>query len=149
MIELTDRECIAGFMTKIGHETMVARGNELGLKNTIFGVNDTKTTTEDLTTFMNTAFLSKLAPTASGGRVLSSMQTTRMRDGIMAGLDKGNVANLAGEAGTVHNDSAIVYSPKGVYLFAVLSDGASRADIAALTRKVEALHQILPPKGSN
>lgn len=146
MIEKTDLECIKGFMTKIGHETMVARGKELGLRGTTFGVTETRTTTADLLGFITTGFQTKLAPTANGGRILSTMQSTRLKDGIGAGLTKGTVANLAGESGTVHNDAAVVYSPKGTYLFMVMSDGASRADIAELTKKVEALHQVPPPK---
>lgn len=146
MIEKTDHDCIGAFMTKIGNQTMVARGKELGLRGTTFGVTNTKTTTDDLVTLLNKAYSTQLAQNAGGGRVLSTMQSTRMKDGIQAGLDKGNTANLAGELGTVHNDAAVVYSPKGVYLFAVMSDGASRADIAELTRKVEALHQVPPPK---
>lgn len=146
MIEKTDLECIKGFMTKIGNETMVARGKELGLKGTTFGVSDTKTTTNDLTAFLNVAYMTKLAPQAGGGRILSTMQSTRMKDAIGTGLGKGTVANMAGEQGTVHNDAAVVYSPKGVYILVVLSDGASRADIAALTQKIETLHQVPPPK---
>ena len=146
MIEETDLECIKGFMTKIGHATMVNRGKELGLRGTTFGVSDTRTTTNDLLGFITTAFQTKLAPTANGGRILGTMQSTRMKDGIGAGLAKGTVANLAGELGTTHNDAAVVYSPKGTYLFIVMSEGASRADIAELTKKVEALHQVPPPK---
>lgn len=146
MIEETDLECIKGFMTKIGHETMVARGKELGLRGTTFGVTDTRTTTNDLLSFITTAFQTKLAPTANGGRVLATMQSTRMKDGIGAGITKGTVATLAGELGSTHNDASVVYSPKGTYLFTVMSEGASRADIAELTKKVEALHQVPPPK---
>lgn len=146
MIEKSDMDCISAFFTKIGNQTVVARGNELGLRGTTFGVTNTRTTTDDLTGFLNKAYLTQLAPTAGGGRVMSTMQSTRMKDGIQAGLDKGNTANMAGEIGNVRNDAAVVYSPKGVYLFIVMTDGASWESIAELTRKVEALHQVLPPK---
>jgi hypothetical protein len=147
MIELPDLDCLKGFMTHIGHETMVKRGEELGLKNTTFTIGATKTTTNDLATFINTAFLTKLAPTANGGRVMSSMQAARMRDGIQPGLTKGNTATLAGELGTVHNDASLVYSPQGTYIFVVMSDKAiNRAEITELTKKIEAIHQVKPPK---
>lgn len=147
MFERTDLDCVKGFMTKIGHETMVIRGKELGLRGTTFGITDTRTTTADMLGFLTTVYQTKLAPTANGGRVLSGMQTTRMKDGIAAGLQgKGSTASIAGESGITHNDAAIVYSPKGTYLFIVMSEGASRADIAELTKKVEALHQVPPPK---
>ena len=146
MIEKSDMDCIGGFFTKIGHQTILARGNELGLRGTTFGVTNTRTTTDDLTGFLNKAYLTQLAPTAGGGRVMSTMQSTRMKEGIQAGLDKGNTANMAGEIGNVRNDAAVVYSPKGVYLFIIMTDGASWKDIADLARKVEGLHQVLPPK---
>ncbi len=146
MIEKTDMDCSGAFMNMIGHETMVARGNELGLLGTSFAAKQTKTTTNDLAHFLVNLFNSKVAPTANGPRILSTMQTTRLRDGIPAGLTKGSIANLAGEAGTVHNDAAVVYSPKGIYILAIESDGATRANLAEIATKIEALHAIAPPK---
>lgn len=146
LIERTDLACSTAFMNKIGHETMVARGKELGLKGTIFAGSQTKTTTNDLSLFLTNLFGTKVAPSAGGGRILSAMQNTRLRDAIPAGIAKGTIANMAGETGKVHNDAAIIYSPKGVYVFSVLSEGASRADIAELTKKVETLHQVSPPR---
>jgi hypothetical protein len=146
MIERTDTDCSLAFMNKIGHETLVARGKELGLTGTIFAAAQTKTTTNDLLNFLIQVYRSQVAPNVGGGRILSAMQTTRLRDGLQAGLGKGNVTNIAGEGGTVHNDAGIMFSTKGVYVLTIMTDGASRADIAALASKVEALHQVSPPK---
>lgn len=147
MIEVTDHECIKGFMIHIGHETLVKRGQELGLKNTTFAVGATKTTTNDLANFINTAFLTKLAPSANGGRILAGMQATRMRDGIQPALIKGNTATLAGELGTVHNDASLVYSPQGTYIFVVMSDKAiGRSEITELAKRIESIHMVKPPK---
>lgn len=146
MIEKTDLACSMAFMDRVGHETLVSRGKELGLKGTTFAGNQTKTTTNDLAMFLTNLFFSKVAPSAGGGKIMSSMQNTRLRDAIPAGIAKGTIANMAGESGKVHNDAAIVYSPKGVYVLAVQTEGASRADIAEFTKKVEALHQVAPPR---
>lgn len=146
MIERTDLACSNAFMSKIGHETMVSRGKELGLKNTTFAGMQTKTSTNDLALVLKNLFFTKVATSAGGGRIMGAMQNTRMSDAIPAGIAKGTVANVAGEAGKVHNDAAIIYSPKGVYVLAIQTEGASRADIAELTKKVEALHQISPPR---
>lgn len=146
MIEKTDTNCSTAFMNKIGHETMVSRGKELGLKNTTFAGTQTKTSTNDLALFLNNLFFSKVAQTAGGGQIMGAMQTTRMRDGIAAGIARGTISNVAGTAGKVQNDAAIVHSPKGVYILAIQTEGASRADIAELTKKVEALHQVTPPR---
>lgn len=146
MIERTDTKCSEAFMSKIGHETLVKRGQEIGLKNTIFAQTETKTSTNDLVGMLESLFRAKYATTVGGSRVLTAMQNTRMRDAIPAGISKGAVANIAGEAGTIHNDAAIVYSPKGVFLLAVMSDGAGRKDIADLAKKIDGLHSIAPPK---
>lgn len=147
MIEKTDLSCSNAFMDKIGHETLVARGKELGLTGTIFAQTNTQTTTNDLNYFMVNLFRTQVAPSAGGQRILTEMQATRMSDGIKAGLPSTvNLANLAGEGGTVHNDGAIIYSPKGIYLLSILSDGASRADLANLAKAVDNLHNQQPAK---
>ena len=149
MIEKTNLDCSVGVMNLIGHQTMVNRGNELGLAHTTFASDRTATSASDQMLFLNKLYKSLVAPTAGGSRILSTMQNTRMRDGIPAGIAKGTVSNLAGEGSTVHNDTAVVYSPKGTYILVILSEGSSRDNIADLTRKVEALHQVLPPKPKN
>lgn len=146
MIERTDLDCSNAFMSKIGHETLVTRGKELGLTGTTFAASQTRTTSNDLMNFLVNVYRSKVAPTAGGGRILSAMQNTRLRDGLLVGLGKGNVANIAGERGTIHNDAGIMYSQKGVYILVIMTEGASRADIATLAGKVEALHNVAPPK---
>ncbi len=146
MIERTNIDCSNAFMNKIGHETMVARGKELGLTGTTFAASQTRTTTNDMMNFLVNVYRSKVAPTAGGGRILGAMQGTRLRDGLLVGLGKGNVANIAGERGNIHNDAGIMYSQKGVYILVIMTEGASRADIATLAGKVEALHTVPPPK---
>ena len=51
----------------------------------------------------------------------------------------GSVADKVGFLNGLLHDAAIVYSPKGDYALTVMSDGSSWANIAEITRKIEAL----------
>jgi beta-lactamase class A len=60
------------------------------------------------------------------------------RQGIPAGAS-GAVADKVGFIDALLHDSAIVYSPSGTYVLAIMTDGSSWANIAQLTREIEAL----------
>ena len=98
-----------------------------------------KTTPNDLAQF--TAMLeSRQLPIsrASQDKLINAMRRNVYRQGIPAG-SKGPVADKVGFLDALLHDAAIVYSPSGTYALAIMTDGSSWAEIAALTRKIEEL----------
>ena len=66
------------------------------------------------------------------------MKRNVYRQGIPAGAS-GTVADKVGFLNGLLHDAAIVYSPKGTYVLVILTNGSSWANIAELTKKIEAL----------
>jgi beta-lactamase class A len=66
------------------------------------------------------------------------MKANVYRKGIPAGV-QGTVADKVGFMNGLLHDAAIVYSPKGTYVIAVMTDGSSWATIADLARQIDTL----------
>ena len=140
MIVLSDNPCPQALVKRIGHSAVQADVKELGMKSTNFLDADSyKTTPNDLAQF--TAMLeSRQLPIsrASQDKLINAMRRNVYRQGIPAG-SKGPVADKVGFLDALLHDAAIVYSPSGTYALAIMTDGSSWAEIAALTRKIEEL----------
>ena len=72
-------------------------------------------------------------------RILSAMKEQRVVTKIPAGLPEGTVcANKTGELSRVENDTAVIYSSGGDYIFCVMSDrvspGTAQSEIAEMSR---------------
>ncbi len=149
MMQRADEACRIGFFTRLGYNKMVQRGNELGLKNTTFSNKDSSTTVEDVHKVMINLYKNQVGRTEGGQKILTLGRTTRITEGIPAGVKAGGVAHVVGEGGTSFNDAAVIYSTKGVYVLTVLTkDGSSWEKIAELTKKIEAFKQVKVPKGA-
>ena len=140
MIVLSDNACPEALIKRMTHAAMQADVRELGMKGTNFQAADSyKTTANDLAQF--TAMLeARQLPIsrASQDKLIAVMRRNVYRQGIPAG-SSGAVADKVGFLEGLLHDAAIVYSPRGTYALAIMTDGSSWADIAALTRKIEEL----------
>lgn len=148
MIQNGDEACRIGFFTRLGFNKISQRGAELGLKNTVFADKGGKTTAADLHAVTLAIYKNQVARAEGGQKILNLGRNVRSSDGIPAGLSKGTVSHVVGENETSHNDTAIVYSEKGVYALTVVSEGSSWDKIAELTKKIQSFKQMKIPKGA-
>lgn len=145
MIIKQDEACRLGFYNRFGYAHTTARGAELGLRNTLFADKGGVTSANDLQKLMIGLYKNQIARTEGGQQILSTGRTIRSNEGIPAGVTTGDVSHLVGENEKAHNDTAIVYSSKGVYALTVLSDNSSWEKVAALAKKIEAFKQMKIP----
>lgn len=137
MISNSDNACAEAFLTKIGLKTVSSEINALGLKDSNFiKEGGPYTTANDLVIFLGTLEGGSMFSPVSKQRLVSAMTANTYRSGIPAGAS-GQVADKVGFMDGLLHDAAIVYSPKGAYALAVMTDGSSWATIADLTRELE------------
>ena len=140
MVVQSDNACPEAIISRIGRAQIQADVQELGMKGTDFrNVNGLQSTANDLAQF--TAMLeARQLPIsrASQDKLIAAMRRNVYRQGIPAG-SSGAVADKVGFLDGLLHDAAIVYSPSGTYALAIMTDGSSWAEIAALTRKIEEL----------
>lgn len=139
MIVKSDNPCAEALIKKIGAKDLNADIKSLGLTSTAFRADNNVTTANDLAKYLTQ--LEKgtmpLKP-ENRERLLSAMKRNIYRQGVPAGAS-GTVADKVGFMWGLLHDATVVYSPKGTYVLVVLTDGSSWANIADLTRKIEAL----------
>ena len=139
MIVKSDNACAEALIKKIGAKDLNADIKSLGLGSTAFRSDNNVTTANDLANYLTQ--LEKgtmpLKP-ESRSRLLDAMKRNVYRQGVPAGAS-GQTADKVGFLWGLLHDAAIVYSPKGTYVLAVMTDGSSWGAIADLTRKIEAL----------
>lgn len=145
MIMKNDDACRLGFYTYFGFAATTARGNELGLKNTLFADKGGVTSAGDLHGVMTKLYASQIAKSQNGQSLLVIARKSQLSEGIPAGIETGQIANFVGENNTAHNNTAVVYSAKGTYILTVVSDGSSWEKIAELTKKIQALKLVKIP----
>lgn len=111
----------------------------MGLKNSNFTQSGGPfTTANDLVTFLGTLEGGTMFSSTSRERLISAMLNNVYRKGVPAGAS-GQVADKVGFMDGLLHDAAIVYSPKGTYVLAIMSDGSTWDNIAGLTRELEKL----------
>lgn len=141
-----DDACRIGFYNRFGYNAMLARGQELGLQNTVFAEKSGVTSTNDLQKVLIGLYKNQIARDAGGQDLVSNSRAIRANEGIPTGIPGVSIAHFVGENETIHNDAAIVYSSKGIYALTILSKDSSWEKVAALAKKIEALKQVkIPP----
>jgi len=139
MIVKSDNACAEALLEKIGREKLDSDLRSIGLTRSTFRAKSNQTTAAELASFLTKLQDGDLPiKTSSRDRLLSAMKRQQYRQGIPAGAS-GTVADKVGFLNGLLHDAAIVYSPKGTYVLVVLSDGSSWANIADITKKIEAL----------
>lgn len=139
MIVKSDNPCAEALLEKIGRKKLDEDLRSIGLTSSTFRAKSNQTTASELATFLTKLQNSDLPiKTASRDRLLSAMKRQIHRQGVPAGTS-GTVADKVGFLQGLLHDAAIVYSPKGTYVLVILSDDSTWANIAELTKKIEAL----------
>lgn len=139
MIVKSDNECAKALLLKIGVSTLTNEIQALGLTSSTFMHENIETTPNDLRSYLVRLQNGTLPiSSTSRARLLDAMKRQIYRQGIPSGAS-GTVADKVGFLWALLHDAAIVYSPKGTYVLVIMTDGSSWANIADLTRKIEAL----------
>ena len=140
MISLSDNDCAKKFLNEIGHQKITNDIQAIGLTNSTFMKSDGIYTTPN-----NQALLAGMIATgqnfssANQQRLVSAMTANVYRKGIPAGVN-GTVADKVGFMDELLHDAAIVYSPSGTYVLAIMTNGSSWATIADLAKQIDKLH---------
>lgn len=140
MIVKSDNACAEALVAKIGYRALTTDAQTIVSKSTTFLDTDSyKTTAGDLSTFMASLATGQIPLNAdSKARFLDVLKRNQYRQGVPAGAN-GTVADKVGFLDGLLHDAAIVYDPSGTYVLSVMTDKSSWANIAELTRQIEAL----------
>lgn len=139
MIVKSDNACAEALLKKYGYNNLTNDIHGLGLAGSGFATDSPYSTPNDFALFLTKLEGSQLGLSAdSRNRLLGAMKRNIYAQGIPAGA-KGEVADKVGFMGGLLHDAAIVYSPSGTYVLVIMTDGSSWANIAELTRQIEAL----------
>lgn len=140
MIVKSDNACGAALLAKIGYINITNEVHAIGCTNTSFlGKDSIKTTSADLALFMAELQTGQmLTQQSSRDRLIDALKRNIYRQGIPAGVS-GEVADKVGFMDGLFHDAAIVYSPTGTYVLAIMTDGSNWATVADLAGKIEAL----------
>lgn len=140
MIVKSDNACAEALLRKIGFSNITNEAKAIGATKTSFlGTEGIKSTAQDQAVFLSALQSGQLlSQQANRDILLNAMKRNVYRKGIPAGAS-GTVANKVGFLDALLHDSGIVYSPSGTYVLVIYSNGSSWANIAELTRQIEAL----------
>ncbi len=137
MIVNSDNACAEWFGATIGWNTVTNEARALGASRTTLS-KPFVSTTNDQALFLQKLESNQIGLTEpSRARLLDAMKRQVYRRGIPAGVGV-PVADKVGFLDGYLHDSAIVYSPKGVYVLVIYSNGSSWSAIADAARQIHA-----------
>lgn len=137
MLSLSDNPCAESFLQSGGLGTVTNEMKSLGLNDSTFMKSGGPyTTANDLAKFMGFLESGTSLTGESRSRMLSALRANVHRRGIPVGAE-GQVADKVGFMNGLLHDAAIVYSPRGTYVLAIMSDGSSWDTIADFTRQID------------
>jgi beta-lactamase class A len=140
MISRSDNACAEAYLDSLGLSTITKDIQAIGLKNSTFMKSGGPfTTANDLTLLLGMLQSQQNFSATNRDRLISAMKANIYRQGIPAGVN-GTVADKVGFLDGLLHDAAIVYSPSGTYVLAIMTDGSSWATIADLAKQVDTLH---------
>lgn len=141
MIKLSDNECAIAFLKKIDYRPITNEAHAIGATSTSFlGSNGIKSTAKDEALLLSLLYSGQiLSQQSSRDKWINAMKQNVYRQGIPTGIPGVVVADKVGFLYGLLHDAAIVYSPKGAYVLVILTDNASWANIAELTKEIEAV----------
>ena len=141
MIELSNNECAIDLLKKVGYAGVTNDAHAIGATSTSFlGRDGIKSTAADealLLSMLHTGQI--LNQQSSRDKLIATMKRNVYVKGIPSGIPNAEVADKVGFLDALLHDAAIVYSPKGTYVLIILTDNASWANIAELTKEIEAV----------
>lgn len=140
MIVVSDNECARTLLERIGFTTITNEAKAIGMTETSFLGNDgIKTSASDLALILAELQTGQILGTQTSRDIwINAMKRNIYRQGIPKGIS-GTVADKVGFLDALLHDAGIVYASTGTYVLAIMTEGSSWADIAQLTREIEAL----------
>lgn len=140
MIVVSDNACGSALLNKIGFTNITNEARAIGCIHTSFlGSDGIKTTPSDLALLLAQLQTGQiLTQQSSRDTLINAMKRNIYRQGIPAG-ETAIVADKVGFLDSLLHDASIVYVPNGPYVLVIMTDGSSWANIAQLTRELEAL----------
>lgn len=140
MIVKSDNACAQALLTKVGFSAITNEAHDIGCASTSFmGKDGIKSTASDLALLLGMVQTGQvLSQQPSRDRLINAMKRNVYRQGIPKGVGS-VVANKVGFMDGLLHDAAIVYGPTGPYVLTIMTNGSSWANIAELTRQIEAL----------
>lgn len=140
MIVVSDSACATTLLARIGYTTITNEARAIGCTSTSFLGNDgIKTTAGDLALLLAQLQTGQILQQQSSRDILiNAMKRNIYRQGIPKGV-AGTVADKVGFLDGLLHDAGIVYANTGTYVLVIMTNGSSWANIAELTRQIEAL----------
>ena len=139
MISYSDNACAEMFLNDIGLKTITSEINAIGLKDSNFTKSGGPfTTPNDLALLLGMIQSGQNFSPLNRDRLINAMKANVYRNGIPAGAN-GTVADKVGFLDALLHDAAIVYSPSGTYVLAVMTDGSTWGTIADLAKQIDTL----------
>ena len=136
MIVNSDNACAEWFGQGIGWNTLTNEARAIGASSTTLS-KPFVSTANDLALFLQKLESNQLGLSEpSRARLLDAMKRQVFRKGIPAGVGV-PVADKVGFLEGYLHDAAIVYSPSGVYVLVIMSNGSSWAQIADAARQIQ------------
>lgn len=140
MISLSDNPCSESFLASLGLSNVTKDVQAIGMKNSTFMKSGGPfTTANDLALELGMIATGQNFSSTNQQRLIGAMKGNVYRKGIPAGVN-GTVADKVGFMNGLLHDAAIVYSPNGTYVLAIMTDGSSWESIAELARQLDKLH---------
>jgi len=137
MIVNSDNACAEWFGGAIGWSTLTNEARAIGASRTTLS-RPFVSTANDMALFLQKLESNQLGLSEpSRARLLDAMRRQVYRKGIPAGVGV-PVADKVGFLDGYLHDAAIVYSPSGVYVLVIYSNGSSWAAIADAARQIQA-----------
>jgi beta-lactamase class A len=140
MIVRSANRCSVAYINRYGAGKIVAKMHELGFAS----VEHNSTwwaTPSDIAKYMTMLERGELLQGESRSYLIDLMKRQIWRYGIPTGIRGVTVSDKVGFLEDYIHDSAIVYSPKGVYILTIMTKGGSYAGIADVARRVQSYMQ--------
>ena len=142
MIRLSDNECAVALLKKATGKSVGNEAHALGATNTSFKVTtNIKSTAEDESLLLGLLQSGQILEQQSSRDIwITALKGNVYEQWIPAGLKTATVADKVGFLDGLLHDAAIVYTTSGdTYVLTIMTDGSSWANIALLTKQIEAL----------
>ncbi|MCL2037723.1 serine hydrolase [Candidatus Saccharibacteria bacterium] len=146
MILNSDNACPEAYLSQVGFSKANAQIHALGLSDrTQVVAYDMLTTANDLALFLQKLYKGELMNADNQAKLIDVMKRQIYRQGISAGILARNkttgqtdsVANKVGFMNSLLHDAGIVYSEKGNYVLAIMTNGESWPFIAQLSTWID------------
>jgi hypothetical protein len=140
MIKNSDNPCGEAVGSRMGWSKTNNLLRQLGMQNTnLNNPSGISTSAADAALFLQKFNSGQLMDAGEQQYITSLMQQQRFRGGIPAGCADCVVADKTGDLGTVRHDVGLVDAADKKYVLAIMTNGASYAQIAQLTSQIHAV----------